>query len=259
MGPETGGLPRRARGGSADAQAPAAGGCRFPPAERDAALAVGRLFPARAKARVAPPRRAARRAHPARASKARFSPIAAKENPVVDAHGADAAVPAGRRTRTARRALGALFLERAAALAFSSARSSKGKTNQNDKDKGEETFWLCGLFPQFARAARRDRARRARAAEPWSACGGRRSGAGAKTKRTRRGADVVPPAAESEADRIRIRIRIGEGRYHFGRRMALAVHRAPGAAHAAEPAGAHGRRGGVAVPDQPRQRLESRV
>ena len=52
-----------------------------------------------------------------------------------------------------------VVVERAAALAFSSARRREGEPNQNDKDKGEETFWLCGLFPQFARAARRDRAR----------------------------------------------------------------------------------------------------
>ena len=137
-----------------------------------------------------------------RASKARFSPIAAKENPVVDALTAQTLpfLPdVGRELLGA--ALGALFLERAAALAFSSARSSKGKTNQNDKDKGEETFWLCGLFPQFARAARRDRARlrarrRALVRVRWQAERRRRESEANETW-----ADVVPPrAAESEAD-----------------------------------------------------------
>ena len=137
-----------------------------------------------------------------RASKARFSPIAAKENPVVDALTAQTLpfLPdVGRELLGA--ALGALFLERAAALAFSSARSSKGKTNQNDKDKGEETFWLCGLFPQFARAARRDRARvrarrRALVRVRWQAERRRRENEANETW-----ADVVPPrAAESEAD-----------------------------------------------------------
>ena len=100
VGPETGGLPRRARGGSADAQAPAAGGCRFPPAGATLLSLLG-AFRARAVARVAPSRRAARRA-------------SAREQRVLAGRGEGetrwwtrsqrfAAVPAGRRTRTARR------------------------------------------------------------------------------------------------------------------------------------------------------------
>ena len=140
-----------------------------------------------------------------RASKARFSPIAAKENPVVDALTAQTLpfLPdVGRELLGA--TLGALFLERAAASAFSSsARSSTSfTTNRNDKDKGdkgEATFWLCGLFPQFARAARRDRARlrarrRALVRVRWQAERRRRENEANETW-----ADVVPPrAAESE-------------------------------------------------------------
>jgi hypothetical protein len=82
--------------------------------------------------------------------------------------------------------LGLLFLEKAAELAFTKNRnktSAKSFGRKRDKllhedakndaesivgktnDKGEEVFWLCALFPQFARAARGDakrvRARRA--------------------------------------------------------------------------------------------------
>ena len=137
------------------------------------------------------------------ASKARFSPIAAKENAVVDALTAQTLpfLPdVGRELLGA--TLGALFLERAAALAFSS-RALSSTTNRNDKDnkdKGEETFWLCGLFPQFARAARRDRARvrarrRALVRVRWQAERRRRENEANETW-----ADVVPPrAAESES------------------------------------------------------------
>ena len=112
-----------------------------------------------------------------RTSKVWYSPIKEKEEKVVKEL-AEQTLPflpdAGRELLAA--TLGLLFLEKAAELAFTKNKTSAksfgrkrdkrnedfsenelpesivGKTN----DKGEEVFWLCALFPQFARAARGD-------------------------------------------------------------------------------------------------------
>jgi hypothetical protein len=111
--------------------------------------------------------------------------------------------------------LGLLFLEKAAELAFTKNKTSAksfgrkrdtrnedfskndtesivGKTN----DKGEEVFWLCALFPQFARAARGDakrvRARRAAVIRMrWRAERRRR-------ENEETWSDVVPPKVPNE-------------------------------------------------------------
>jgi hypothetical protein len=122
-----------------------------------------------------------------RTSKVRYSPIKEKEEKVVKEL-AEQTLPflpdVGRELLAA--TLGLLFLEKAAELAFTKNKNKTSaksfgrklyKRDEDDKnelpesivgktnDKGEEVFWLCALFPQFARAARGDvkrvRARRA--------------------------------------------------------------------------------------------------
>ena len=138
-----------------------------------------------------------------RSSKARYSPDKAKEGAVVDALAAQTLpfLPdVGRELLAA--TLGLLFLTEAAVLAFASAeeetKETKEKRGTRRRDKGEETFWLCGLFPQFARAARGERARvrarrRALVRMRWQAERRRRENAANETW-----ADVVPPSVAEE-------------------------------------------------------------
>ena len=147
-----------------------------------------------------------------RTSKARYSPIKEKEEKVVSAL-AKQTLPflpdVGRELLSA--TLGLLFLEKAAALAFTRNKTSAKSFGKRDErsaedvlkigvrktsDKGEEVFWLCGLFPQFARAARGDGARvRARRAAVirmrWRAERRRR-------ENEETWADVVPPKVSNE-------------------------------------------------------------
>ena len=152
--------------------------------------------------RAVSPRRASRAS---RARAARFSPIAAKENPVVDALTAQTLpfLPdVGRELLGA--ALGALFLERAAALAFRRRGALKVKQTKTTKTKARKRSGSAACS-RSSRARRGETERAcARAAEPWSACGG--SGRRRRENANETWADVVPPrAAESE------RIRFGFG------------------------------------------------
>ena len=159
-----------------------------------------------------------------RSSKARYSPDKAKEAAVVDALAAQTLpfLPdVGHELLAATLAL--RFLTEAAALAFSSKRLATRDgtgtgTGTRRRDTGEETFWLCGLFPPFARVAHAEHARvrarrRALVRMRWQAERRRRENAANETW-----ADVVPPkasaavsAASSESDAEETKETTGEG------------------------------------------------
>ena len=139
-----------------------------------------------------------------RSSKARYSPDKAKEAAVVDALAAQTLpfLPdVGHELLAATLAL--RFLTEAAALAFSSKRLATRDgtgtgTGTRRRDTGEETFWLCGLFPPFARVAHAEHARvrarrRALVRMRWQAEQRRRENAANETW-----ADVVPPSVAEE-------------------------------------------------------------